>query len=356
MAVLVSHVSILVPFSLGSLLALLLYPLVSSGTVSFTAFALFLGAAMSITAFPVLARIITENNLQNTRLGTMALTIANPNSQKGLLELAVTIALGATDQSLQLPPAAIYPLSLVQLDEEYAFGGTPAEAERLIAERERQLAALIASLEPPLVRPLVHPIVRIATDVAQETARIADGDRADLILMGWHRPAFSRNRLGGRVGQILSTARTDVAVFVDRQHAKLEHLLVPYVSDLHNDLGLEIAFRILVNSKNCSLTILSLTQSHQANDLTYEFRTLMEQLPASVRDCIHTPKIESNHPIAAVVEASARADLTIAGASREWGLERQTLGFYADQLAVECHSSLLITRRYSQVTAHLSSG
>ncbi|MBD2036390.1 cation:proton antiporter [Leptolyngbya sp. FACHB-321] len=611
-AVLVSHVSILVPFSLGSLLALLLYPLVSSGVVSFTAFALFLGAAMSITAFPVLARIITENNLQNTRLGTMALTcaavddvtawcllalaiavtrtnsmagaiptivlslvyiafmvtvgrkflktfaayydrsgrlnqfvlaviymgvvlsalvteligihlifgafligavmpkhpgltrelaqktedfvltfllpvffaysglrtqigllntpflwllcglvvlvaivgkycgtyfaarvsgiekreasalgwlmntrgltelivlniglslnvispllftmlvimalvttfmtspllewtypkrlirkdvvesttdeiepayriivpIANPNSQKGLVELAVTIALGGTDQSLQLAPAAIYPLSLIQLDEEYAFGGTPAEAERLIAERERQLAALIASLEPPLVRPLVRPIVRVATDVAQETARIADSDRADLILMGWHRPAFSRNRLGGRVGQILSTARTDVAVFVDRQHSKLEHLLVPYVSDLHNDLGLEIALRILVNSKNSSLTILSLTQGHQANDRTYEFRTLMEQLPSSVRDRIHTPQIESNNPIAAVVEASAKVDLTIAGASREWGLERQTLGFYADQLAVQCHSSLLITRRYSQVTAHLSS-
>jgi len=40
-AVLVSHVSILVPFSLGTVLALLLYPLVSSGSVSFTAFALF---------------------------------------------------------------------------------------------------------------------------------------------------------------------------------------------------------------------------------------------------------------------------------------------------------------------------
>ena len=46
-AVLTSHVSILVPFSMGTLLALLLYPLVSNASVSFTAFALFLGAAMS---------------------------------------------------------------------------------------------------------------------------------------------------------------------------------------------------------------------------------------------------------------------------------------------------------------------
>jgi Kef-type K+ transport system membrane component KefB len=48
-AILTSHVSILVSFSLGTLLAVLLYPLVSTANVSFTAFALFLGAAMSPT-------------------------------------------------------------------------------------------------------------------------------------------------------------------------------------------------------------------------------------------------------------------------------------------------------------------
>ena len=67
-AVVTSGVSILVPFSLAGILALVIYPILSNNSVSFTAFALFLGAAMSITAFPVLARIITENNLQNTRL------------------------------------------------------------------------------------------------------------------------------------------------------------------------------------------------------------------------------------------------------------------------------------------------
>ncbi|MCY7367821.1 MAG: cation:proton antiporter [Chamaesiphon sp.] len=72
-AIVTSGVSILVPFSLAGILSLLIYPVLSNNGVSFTAFALFLGAAMSITAFPVLARIITENNLQNTRLGTLAL-------------------------------------------------------------------------------------------------------------------------------------------------------------------------------------------------------------------------------------------------------------------------------------------
>jgi hypothetical protein len=195
----------------------------------------------------------------------------------------------------------------------------------------------------------------VTTDVAQETIMIAERDRTDLILLGWHRPAFSKNRLGGRVGQILSMARADVAVFIDRQHGKLEKLLVPYISNVHNDLGLEIALRLLVNYRDCSLTILRVTQDYQTTDLTYELRTVMEQLPNSVRQRIHIPQVEVEDPLSVVVEASGTVDLTIAGASREWGLERQTLGYYTDELAVRCQSSLLITRRYSRVTSHLTS-
>ncbi|MEH1948572.1 MAG: cation:proton antiporter, partial [Nostoc sp.] len=106
-AVLTSHVSILVPFSLGTLLAVILYPLVSNASVSFTAFALFLGAAMSITAFPVLARIITENNLQGTRLGTLALTCAAVDDVTAWCLLAVAIAVARTGDFAGAVPTII---------------------------------------------------------------------------------------------------------------------------------------------------------------------------------------------------------------------------------------------------------
>nr|WP_246260024.1 cation:proton antiporter [Streptomyces typhae] len=76
---LVSLSSVALPFALGAGLALLLYPwldqsqLTTDGTLGP---ALFLGAAMSITAFPVLARIITERGLQKHRVGTVALVSA----------------------------------------------------------------------------------------------------------------------------------------------------------------------------------------------------------------------------------------------------------------------------------------
>jgi Kef-type K+ transport system membrane component KefB len=74
--VVISHTSILVPFLMGSLLALILYPRLSSSAVPFTNFALFLGVAMSITAFPVLARILTDQRLHRAKLGVVALSCA----------------------------------------------------------------------------------------------------------------------------------------------------------------------------------------------------------------------------------------------------------------------------------------
>jgi Kef-type K+ transport system membrane component KefB len=75
-AVVTSHASIVAPFLLGTLLALFLYPRLSDDSVTFTQFALFLGTALSITAFPVLARILTERKLLRTHLGTVAIACA----------------------------------------------------------------------------------------------------------------------------------------------------------------------------------------------------------------------------------------------------------------------------------------
>jgi len=72
----ISHASIVLPFILGSALALYLYPILAPAGVPFTHFALFLGIAMSITAFPVLARILSDQGMATSRLGVLALTCA----------------------------------------------------------------------------------------------------------------------------------------------------------------------------------------------------------------------------------------------------------------------------------------
>jgi len=609
-AILTSHVSILVPFSLGSILALLLYPLVSNGDVSFTAFALFLGAAMSITAFPVLARIITENNLQGTKLGTLALTcaavddvtawcllalaiavartgtisgafptiilaiiyialmvtfgrkllqkllihykrtgrltqltlagiymgivisaiiteligihfifgafllgaimpknaglvkelaektedfvlifllpiffaysglktevgllnrpelwllcgavlavaiigkyvgtyvaarvsgvnnrdasalgwlmntrgltelivlniglslgvitpllftmlvimalvttfmtspllewtypkdkirldiveqetpeletestvpiyrvlvpVANPLTQKGLLNLAIAIA--------GKGPAIVHPLSLIEFQENYQFQTTPDQTNRLIKQRRDALENLIETLEPPEIRQNIYPIVTSAHDIAIETVQIAIADKADLIIMGWHRSTFLDNRLGGRVGKVLNHSPVDVAVFVNKQKQQLISLLVAYADNIHDDLGFSLALRMLFNNADRRLKVLRFNSlSSNSEESSYEFQKMLEILPEAVRSRIEIIQLKDAEPIKAVVEASREVDLTIAGTSRTWGIERQTLGRYTDELAQDCHSSLLITRRYSRVISHLAS-
>jgi Kef-type K+ transport system membrane component KefB/nucleotide-binding universal stress UspA family protein len=613
-AILVSHVSILVPFSLGSILALLLYPLVSNNGVSFTAFALFLGAAMSITAFPVLARIITENNLQKSKLGTLALTcaavddvtawcllavaiavtrtnsvvgsiptiiesliyiafmmvvvrwvleklethykqtgklsqlllagiyvgvvvsalvteligihlifgafilgavmpkneglvqeiaektedfvlifllpiffaysglktqiglidrpglwllcgvvllvaivgkyvgtyvaarvsgiekrdasalgwlmntrgltelivlniglnfgvispllftmlvimalvttvmtspllewtypkrlikldelqeeplieavqqpslaykilvpVANPNTQSELLQLASALA-GEKN-------ALVYPLSLIELEEDYLFESTPEAAEKLMASRRSSLDKLISTIEPASIQKNMVSLVGISHDVARETTQVAQTKQISLVLMGWHRSTFIENRLGGRVGQILNNSPTDVAVFVNKDKNKGESqwksLLVAYVSNDHSDLALSLALRMLFSDPERNLDIIKSTQVNAGEEgISSELWRTMESLPDAVRSRIKIATVASEDPIQEVIKASSDADLTIAGTSRTWGIERQTLGRYTDKLAKECQSSLLITRRYNKVSHHITS-
>jgi Kef-type K+ transport system membrane component KefB len=92
-AVLTSHVSITMPFVLAAFLALYLYPRLSDDSVTFTSFALFMGSAMSVTAFPVLARILIERGHLQSRLGTVAIASAAVDDVTGWCILAYIVVL-----------------------------------------------------------------------------------------------------------------------------------------------------------------------------------------------------------------------------------------------------------------------
>lgn len=92
-AVTASHASIAAPFTLGVLLAFWLFPRFAPPGVPFAAFALFVGVAMSITAFPVLARILEERGLLSTPLGALAIACAAVDDVTAWILLAVVVAL-----------------------------------------------------------------------------------------------------------------------------------------------------------------------------------------------------------------------------------------------------------------------
>jgi len=92
-AVVISHASIVIPFALGMLLAYFIYEHFAPQGVQFLSFALFLGIAMSITAFPVLARIVQERGIHKTRLGTIVVTCAAADDITAWSILAAVIAI-----------------------------------------------------------------------------------------------------------------------------------------------------------------------------------------------------------------------------------------------------------------------
>jgi Kef-type K+ transport system membrane component KefB len=92
-AIMVSHASIIVPFLLGSALAIGLYSSLAPDNITFMPFALFMGVAMSITAFPVLARILKDRNLAQSPLGNTALACASIDDVTAWCILALVIAI-----------------------------------------------------------------------------------------------------------------------------------------------------------------------------------------------------------------------------------------------------------------------
>ena len=115
-------------------------------------------------------------------------------------------------------------------------------------------------------------------------------------------------------------------------------------------MGLELCIRLLLDVPDRRLTILQVHQSDNPVQLSHEFNQLMDRLPPHLRDRITTTDLATPMPIDVVIEASSSFDLTIAGSSREWGIERQNLGHYSDSLAARCRSPLLLTRRFNQVS------
>ncbi|MHB8636469.1 MAG: cation:proton antiporter domain-containing protein [Fimbriimonadaceae bacterium] len=91
-AVLISQVSIAVPYCLGVILSLLLFKAYAPPNSNFISFALFLGLSMSITAFPVLARIIKEKGLAGSDLGTTAISCAAVDDISAWCILALVVA------------------------------------------------------------------------------------------------------------------------------------------------------------------------------------------------------------------------------------------------------------------------
>jgi nucleotide-binding universal stress UspA family protein len=196
---------------------------------------------------------------------------------------------------------------------------------------ERVLQPLLeaAALAGIRARALSFVSQRPGRDIA-DVARIK---RADLLLMGYHRPVITRSVLGGTVHDVLSSADCDVAVLIDRGNAPWRRILVPHSGSEHDDGALELARRAVSNGA-ASLVVLQVVQPG-------ERAPALAGLPDGARVVV----VHSADPIAAATDEAARGyDLLIAGVWRDWGLEPAWFGPREERLARTKTASLIIVR------------
>jgi Kef-type K+ transport system membrane component KefB len=135
-AVMVSHISIVFPYFLGVLFSYFIYEKFASANASFPAFSLFMGIAMSITAFPVLARIIEERGLAGTSLGSTAISCAAVDDITAWTILAFVVAMVKANGVGSSVLAIFLVLTFIAV---ILFGVKPA-LERFVASRPGRAA------------------------------------------------------------------------------------------------------------------------------------------------------------------------------------------------------------------------
>jgi Kef-type K+ transport system membrane component KefB len=137
----ISHASIVVPFLSGACLSLYLYPRLSHAGVPFTSFALFMGVALAITAFPVLARILTDRRIDKTELGVVALSCAATDDVTAWCLLAFVVGVAQAEMS-QAVRTVLLALGYIAL----MFGIVRPVAERVLGryQGDRLAPGLVA--------------------------------------------------------------------------------------------------------------------------------------------------------------------------------------------------------------------
>lgn len=107
----ISHAGIVVPFFLGIVASFWVYEKYAAGQTAFLPFALFIGISMSITAFPVLARIVQERNMAHKPVGILSIASAANDDVTAWCLLAVVIAIAKAGTFV----SALYTIGLTLL-------------------------------------------------------------------------------------------------------------------------------------------------------------------------------------------------------------------------------------------------
>ena len=314
------------------------------GLITPTVFAMMVLMALVTTTMttPALGWIDPLGRLQPTAIeaesaapdGAVLIPVALGASGPRLLDVALGLAEGETPR--------VYALHVARPVERGALGANVPSDD---ASSDGTLEALQAHARERGAD--VRPVAVISRTAADEICEVARLKGVRLIVMGWHKPVFSRSVLGGTLDRVMRRCPVDLAVLIDKGMPNPPHrILLPYSGTVHDQLALRLAAR-LARRAGADLTLLHVVHPGRSEPrLEREARQLLDTVAPEpmTGHTIRLLVVETNHPVDSVLEEAARHDLTVLGVGEEWQLAPQLFGLRSERVAVENPSSLLIVR------------
>ncbi len=190
----------------------------------------------------------------------------------------------------------------------------------------------------------VRPTRFVSGEPAHDIARVAEVKRADLVLMGWHRPVVSQTMLGGIVHDVMKGAGGAVGVFVDRGLDAPRRVLVPYRGSPNDRAALGLAARLMTHAGS-EITVLAMRGANLAAGGGDPLEQALAEAFGADPGRVARLQCDADNVVAAVLEESGRGyDLVVVGVGRDWGLEQRLVGLQPERLMHESPTSLLVVR------------
>jgi nucleotide-binding universal stress UspA family protein len=268
---------------------------------------------------------------------TVLACVAYDRSGPGMVTVAGAL-LGRTDDQSRL----------------YALRLVPPTGRASFVLQQHDPERRASALEPLMARAdelglAVRPLSFVSQSLAADICEVADVKRADLVVLGWHKPVIGRAVLGGTVHEVMRRSRSDVAVLIDHGIGWINRVLVPYRGGLHDRAALELGLRFAEHA-GANVTVLHIVRADPRSAAAPEAADLLlgglgdERFAAGGR--VTTKVVDHAEPAHAVLEECENGyDLVVIGAGADWGLEHRAFGLQPEPIVQECPTSLLIVRR-----------
>jgi len=223
--------------------------------------------------------------------GAVLVPVALPRSGPLLLDVAAALA--------ESPETPIYVLHLVRPPERGALGAAA------LAGSDDALGPTLAHATARGLAP--RPLQFLSRAPGDDIPDVARAKGARLVVMGWHKPVWSRTVLGGTVHDVMRRADADVAVLIDRGLSwPARRVLVPFAGSAQDRAALRLAGRLAARVAS-RLTVLRVVR----DDRTAE-------PPADLPDGADVRTAAARTPIDAVVAEAAAHDLVVLGVGDDW--------------------------------------